>query len=684
MTTSEASVYAARQRAEELRAQISYHDYRYYVLDAPEIDDAAYDALIRELRAIEEAHPELITPESPTQRVGGEPVAAFGIVEHREPLLSLANAFSADELRAWHRRAQGLAERDSFAMVCEPKIDGLAIALVYEDGRFVQGATRGDGRRGENVTANLRTLRSLPLRLTGEGHPRRFEVRGEVYLSWPAFEQINRERAEAGLPLFANPRNSAAGSLRQLDPKVTASRPLDLFVYGIGWAEDGHVPPAHWERMRWLAEAGFRVNPHTTRYDTLDEVIEHCARWEHERERLDYDIDGIVVKVDDASLYDKLGVVGREPRWAIAFKFPPTQATTTLERIAISVGRTGSLNPFAMLDPVVIGGARVKLATLHNEDDIRRKDIREGDTVIVQRAGDVIPQVVGPVLSRRTGGERPFTMPQQCPSCGTAVVRPEGEAMSYCPNRAACPAQVHRGLEHFASKGAMDIDGVGEALTRVLLEAGLVGDAAGLYALTAEQLAALDRLGAKSAANIVGAIAASKERPLGRLLFALGIRHVGSEVAELLAAHFGSMDALLDAGEAEIEAVAGIGPIIARSVRAFFDEPRNRELVAALRRAGVRMEAAEPARREGPLAGTTFVLTGSLPSYTRSAATSLIERLGGTVTASVTKKTGYVVAGEAPGSKLERAQALGIAVLDEAAFRALLAQHGVASSGPVE
>ncbi len=672
--TSDSAIYAVRERVEWLRAQIAYHDYRYYVIDSPEISDAEYDELMRELRALEDAHPELVTPDSPTQRVGGEPAPAFGVVEHRLPLLSLANAFSADDLRAWQRRARALAEMESFAMVCEPKIDGLAVALVYENGRLAQGATRGDGRRGEDVTANLRTLRSVPLTLR-RPVPERFEVRGEVYLSEKAFQQINTERAEAKLPLFANPRNCAAGSLRQLDPKVTASRPLDIWVYGVGWAEGRAMPRTHGETLRWLSERGFRINPHIARYETLDQVIDHCAAWQMKRDRLDYEIDGIVVKIDDYELHDRLGSVGREPRWAIAYKFPPKQATTRLLRIEVNVGRTGSLNPFAVLEPVRVGGVTVRLATLHNEADILRKDIREGDWVIVQRAGDVIPQVVGPVSNRRTGAERPFVMPVICPSCGAAIKRSPDEAMTYCRNK-ECPAQAFRALTHFVSKGAMDIDGVGEALCRALLDAGLVRDAADLYALEKAGLLKLERMGEKSAQNVLDAIAASRERPLGRVLFALGIRHVGSEVADALAAHFGSMAALAEAEVADIEAIAGVGPVIAQSARAYFDYPPNRELIDKLGRAGVRLEGAAPARRSGPMAGKTFVLTGTLNGFRRAEAVAAIERLGGNIATSVTKKTDFVVAGLSPGSKLDRAVALGVEVLDEEAFRSLLDRHG--------
>ena len=673
----------AKLRVEELRSQIAYHDYRYFVLDSPEISDAEYDALMRDLRALEERFPQLITPDSPTQRVGGQPVEAFGVVEHRVPLLSLANAFSEEELRAWHRRLTNLAERQDIALVCEPKIDGLAIALVYENGSFVQGATRGDGARGENITQNLRTIRSIPLSLAGPAPPR-FEVRGEVYMTKKGFERLNEERGreneerkargQAPLPLYASPRNSAAGSVRQLDPAVTATRPIDIFVYQLGWAEGASAPATHSETLRWLGDLGFKVNPHIQRFDDLGAVIDHVKSWEARRAELDYEIDGIVVKVDDLALQRALGVVGREPRWAVAFKFPPTQATTKLLDIDVNVGRTGSLNPFAVLEPVVVAHATVKLATLHNEQDIRRKDIRIGDTVIVQRAGEVIPQVVGPLLSRRTGAERVFEMPERCPVCDTPVVRPEGEVMSYCPNR-ACPAQIFRLLCHFAGRGAMDIEGLGEALADQLLKTGLVRDVADVYYLKKDDLLTLERMGEKSAGNLLANIVASKQRPLGRLLFALGVRHVGDETAELLAGHFGSVEAIAAASVDELEAVPTIGPKTAGSVYQYFHDDENRRLIERLRRASVRL-VGEAAAREGPLQGLAFVVTGSLSRWTRNEVESLIKRLGGGVGASVTKKTSYLVAGESPGSKLVKAQEYGVAVLDEEGFAGLLREKG--------
>ena len=668
---AERSAQEAKLRVEELRAQIGFHDYRYFVLDDPEISDAEYDSFMRELRKLEKTHPQLITPDSPTQRVGGEPVEALGIVEHRLPMLSLGNAFSEDEFRAWYKRLTNEAEGFDIPLVCEPKMDGLAVALVFENGTFVQGATRGDGRRGENITQNLRTIRSIPLSIS-KPTPERFEVRGEVYMTKKGFERLNQARAEQELPLFASPRNSAAGSLRQLDSTVTASRPLDIFVYQLGWA-DGEAPSTHWDLLNWLAELGFRVNPLIERFTDVEEVIEHIKNWEGRRDSLDYEIDGLVIKVDEIDLQRSLGFVGREPRWAIAYKYPPTQATTILRNIEINVGRTGSLNPFAVLEPVVVAHATVKLATLHNEDDIRRKDLRIGDTVIVQRAGDVIPQVVGPVVSKRTGDERVFEMPERCPVCDTPVVRPDGEAMTYCPNQ-VCPAQIFRLLTHFAARGAMDIDGLGESLADQLLKSGLINDLADVYSLTTDDLMALERLGEKSAANIVAGISASKNRPLGRLLFGLGIRHVGDETADLLAGHFGSIEALANATIEELEAVATIGPKIAASVFEYFQDEANLEIIARFRQAGVRLEG-EKAAREGVLQGLSFVVTGSMSGWSRNEAESSIKGLGGAVGSSVTRKTNYLIVGENPGSKLAKAQELGVEILDEKSFARLVNQE---------
>ena len=666
----------AKLRVEELRSQIAYHEHRYFVLDAPEISDAEFDGLLRELRDLEERHPELITPDSPTQRVGGQPVETFGIVEHPVPLLSLANAFSEEDLRAWHRRASNIIERSDFAMVCEPKIDGLACALVYEQGQLATAATRGDGTRGENITQNIRTIRSIPQRLEG-GVPARFEVRGEVYMTRSGFERLNFERGEAGLPLFASPRNSAAGSVRQLDPKLTAGRPLDAFMYQLGWQEDGRMPGTHHDVLQWLKQLGFRVNPHIQRLETIDEVVAFCESWVEKRDSLDYEIDGIVIKVDAMALQRQMGAVGREPRWAIAYKFPPTQATTKLLRIEVNVGRTGTLNPFAVLEPVQIAGVTVKLATLHNEDDILRKDIRVGDTVIVQRAGDVIPQVVGPVLSKRRRGARRFRMPKQCPQCGTPVTRNPGEAAYYCPNR-NCPAQRFRLLEHFVGRGAMDIDGIGEQLAYLLMERGFVQDGADLYRLKErrDELVQIERLGEKSVDHLLASIEESKARPLERLLVALGIRHVGGEVASVLANHFGSLDALIAASVDEIDEIPGIGLKIAESIREFFSLDENRQIVDKLRAAGVNLQGQRTGAREGVLGGLVFVVTGRLERFSRDEAESLIKRNGGAATSSVTKKTDYVVVGAEAGSKLEKAQKLATALLDEDAFIALLRERG--------
>ena len=669
---------AIRERVEELRRQIEYHNYRYYVLDAPEISDAEYDQLMEELRRLEAEHPELQSPESPTQRVGAGPLEAFGIVEHRLPLLSLANAFSPEALRAWHARVARLIGERTLRYVLEPKIDGLAVSLTYEQGRLAVAATRGDGLHGENVTANVRTIRSVPLTLQGDPPPV-VEVRGEVYLSRAAFERINAERAEAGQPLFANPRNAAAGSLRQLDPRITASRPLDIFFYQIGYAEGAVLPRSHWDCLDLLRAWGLRTNPENQLVEGIDAVIEAAVAWEHRRERLPYDIDGVVIKIDDRDLQAELGAVGREPRWAIAYKFAPTQATTRLLKIEVNIGRTGSVNPYAVLEPVSIGGVVVKLATLHNAQDVRRKDIREGDTVIVQRAGEVIPQVIGPVLSKRPPNTRPYELPTHCPSCGAPIEQPPGEAMAYCTNNpAGCRAQLFELLKHFASRPCLEIDGLGEKLAAALLDAGLVHDVADLYALTKEQLLRLDRMGDKSAENLLASIARSKQRPPARLLHGLGIRHVGGETAARLLDAFGSIDALSQATEAEIAAVEGVGPTIARSVRQWFDEPRNQTVLAKLRAAGLPLGPTATSGTGGqPLAGQAFVITGRLESMSRAEAEARLRALGATVSDTVSKKTTYLVVGAEPGSKLKKAQALGTPLLDEAGLLALLeaAEH---------
>ncbi len=549
MATEQSDLGAVQLRVEELRRLINYHNYRYYALDEPEISDGEYDRLTEELRTLEAEHPEISSPDSPTQRVGAGPLESFGVVRHEIPMLSLANVFSQEALLKWYQRISGLLGREPRDLVVEPKIDGLAISLTYVDGRLTIGATRGDGVQGEEITQNLRTVRSVPL-LLNEPHPAKIEVRGEAYISKRGFEKVNEERMAQGQPLFANPRNSAAGSVRQLDPRVTAARPLDVFVYTLGQLVDGSEPPTHWAALELMRRLGFKVNPLSRLFHSIEEVMEYCAGWEHRKESLDYDIDGVVVKVNDLALQQELGSVGREPRWAVAYKFPPTQATTRLKSIEINVGRTGSLNPFAVLEPVRLAGVTIKLATLHNEEDIHRKDIRIGDTVLIQRAGEVIPQVVGPILSKRTGDEMVFQMPEHCPSCGGPVVKPQGEAMHRCTNALSCPAQRYELLKHFVSRPAMDIEGIGEKLAAGLMKEGLVRDVGDLYdpdRVNRESLTHLERMGEKSADNILKAIAESKDRPLARLIFALGIRYAGEEVAKLLATRFTSLGRLMGA-----------------------------------------------------------------------------------------------------------------------------------------
>ncbi|HEY2594132.1 MAG TPA: NAD-dependent DNA ligase LigA, partial [Chloroflexota bacterium] len=605
------------------------------------------------------------------------PAAQFAVVQHRVPMLSLANAFTADALRAWHERISRLLGREVREFTIEPKIDGLAIMLRYEHGRFSIGATRGDGSQGEDITANLRTIRSVPLSLNAEpthlnAEPKHLEVRGEVYLSRAAFQKINDERAAAGQPLFANPRNCAAGSVRQLDSRITAQRPLDVFIYALGEAE-GWQPRTQWEMLEAFASWGFRTNPNNARAETIDEVVDACAGWEHRRESLDYEIDGVVVKVDELDIQSELGAVGREPRWAIAFKFPPVQATTALRAIEVNVGRTGSLNPFAILEPVQVGGVTISQATLHNEDDIRRKDIRVGDTVLVHRAGEVIPQVIGPILSKRPPDAVPYTLPTTCPICGSPVIRPESEAMARCTGGfAKCVAQRFELLKHFAGRGAMDIESVGEKLAWTLvIEQGLVYDPSDLYKLTKEQLVVLERVGDKSAQNILDNIEASKQRPLTRVLYALGIRYVGYQTAELLARAFGTMDRLRAAELDEIVAVEGVGPKIGESVYAWLHDADDLRIVDKLAGFGVNMTE-QTVTRGGPLAGLTIVVTGRLERQTRQQIEQRIKELGGAVGDSVSKKTSYLVAGADAGSKLERAKKVGTPIVDEAGFEALV------------
>ena len=660
-----------RKRAEELRAQIEDANHRYYILDDPAITDAEFDALLRELLDLEEAHPQLRTPESPTQRVGATPSERFAPFEHSAPMLSLANAFDAEELRAFDERVRKLAPstgsgQAQIRYVCELKIDGLAIALDYRNGLLVRGGTRGDGRVGEEITPNLKTIPTIPLRLR---HPEVFlEVRGEVYLRKSDFEKLNARREREGLPVFANPRNAASGGVRQLDPKLTAQRRLSFFAYAIA---QGPALKTQSKALEYLRAAGFAVNDHIEPAADIETVIDYCRRWEDARDTLDYEIDGVVVKVDDLAVQERLGAVSREPRWAVAYKFKPREARTRLLDITITVGRTGTLNPNAVLEPVQIGGVTVKSATLHNAEYIASNDIRIGDTVLVTRAGDVIPRVVGPVLSERTGKERRFKMPDVCPVCGSAVDHPPGEAMARCTN-ASCPAQVFERVRHFASRGAMDIEGLGDVLADALTGLGLVHDIADIYALNAEKLGSVPRMGDKSVAKLLEAIEGSKARGLARVLTGLGIRFVGEQTAGILAGDFGSIDAIAAASEEELRKSEGIGPEVAASVRLFFEQPANRGMIERLRGAGVVMAGAQRKRGAGPLATKTFVLTGTLPTLTRDEAAALIVAHGGKVSGSVSGKTDYVVAGDAAGSKLAKARELGISVLDEEGFRRLL------------
>jgi DNA ligase (NAD+) len=658
-------------RAEELRRQLEYHGHRYYVLDDPEISDADYDALLNELRDIEAADPSLRTPDSPTQRVGGKPLDKFRPVKHLQPMLSLANARNADELRSWEARVRKLSGRDDIEYVTEPKIDGLAISLVYENGVFVRGATRGDGETGEDVTQNLKTIKSIPLRI--DDGPALLEVRGEIYLPLEAFAKLNEQRAAAGEPTFANPRNSAAGSIRQLDPALAAARPLQMWCYSVG-AIDGLTFETQYESLEWLRSRNFRVNPDIAVHSGTEDVISACRAWEERREQLDYDIDGVVVKVNELELQRSLGVVGREPRGAIAWKFPPTTATTTLKKIAWNVGRTGHMVPFAMLDPVQVSGVTVKLATLHNEEDLKRKDLRDGDEVIVLRAGDVIPQVLAPTSKAQRNKKRakPAEPPADCPACGTPTVKVEGSVWTICPNRAGCPGQVLQHVKHFV--GAMDIDGLGEQNVIRFLQEGLIEDVGDLYDLTAERLSELDRFAETSAGNLVRNIELSKEQPFFRVLYGLGIAGIGWVNARALAEQFRSMDALAAATPEQIVETPGIGEVLANQIVETLADDRTQELIDKLRERGLQMELApdEAVSVEGPLTGQTFVITGTLPDLSREEATRRIEAAGGKVTGSVSKKTDYLVAGADPGSKLTKAEQVGTEIIDEAGLLELL------------
>ena len=662
------------KRIADLRRQIERHDYRYYVLDDPEVPDATYDALMRELGELEVAHPELVTPESPTQRVGGRPAAGFAEVVHALPMLSLDNAFSEEDLREFDRRVRERLDVERVAYAAEPKIDGLAISVRYEGGVYVRAATRGDGTRGEDVTANVRTIAALPLRLRGDPPPV-LEVRGEVYMARASFERLNARAAAAGEKTFANPRNAAAGSLRQLDPAVTASRALDVFFYGLGETGDWRVPDRHSAVIAALREFGLRTCPDATVVDGLDGCLGYYGRIGRARPDLDYDIDGVVYKVDRLDWQRELGFVARAPRWAIAHKFPAQEEVTQVQDVDFQVGRTGALTPVARLKPVFVGGVTVSNVTLHNMDELDRKDVRIGDTVVVRRAGDVIPEVVRVLVERRPADARRVELPATCPVCGSHVTRDEGEAVARCSGGLVCSAQRREALLHFASRRAMDVDGLGEKVVEQLVESGRVQTPADLYALTAEELAALERMGAKSAANLVEALATSRRTTLARFLYALGIRDVGEATALALANHFGRLDALMAAGYEEIQQVRDVGPVVARHVRDFFDESHNLEVIAALRRAGVAWPEGEPAPStpiEGPLTGEVLVITGTLASMTRDQARDAARAAGATVTDSVSKKTTLLVAGTEAGSKLRKAIDLGVRVADEREFLELL------------
>jgi DNA ligase (NAD+) len=667
------------ERAQQLRRELEHHARRYYVLDDPEVGDDVYDGLLDELRAIEREHPELASADSPTRRVGGEPVGRLEKVRHLEPMLSLDNVRSEEELRAWvermrnHLAREGIAD-PAFTFVVEPKIDGLAISLVYRDGVLERGATRGNGEVGEDVTHNLRTIGAIPLHI--DDAPALVEVRGEVYMSLRDFTALNERRAEAGESTFMNPRNSAAGTIRQLDPADAAKRPLSIWCYQVGVAE-GLSFTKHSQALEWLREHGFRVNDGIKLLGSEDEVIAQCLEWERRRGELDFEIDGAVVKVDDLELQRRLGSVGRDPRWAVAWKFPPTTAVTTLEKVMWNVGKFGDLRPYAVLKPVEVSGVKIQLATLHNEEDIVRKDLREGEEVIVVRAGDVIPQVVSPAphvaqRKRRPPLPRP---PKRCPFCDTPTIKPEEGVFTQCPN-VECPARAWQLLKHFVSRGAMDIDGLGEKQVALLQEQGLVRTAADIYRLREheQQLLELEGFGELSVKNLLAAIEASKERPFARVLFALGIEEVGEVTGRNLAQRFRDIDALLSASAEEITETPGVGEKMANSIGAQLHDERMLKLIEELRAQGLRFHEEGPPPSQGPLAGKTLVLTGSLPELSREDATQLILAAGGRVTGSVSKKTDYVVAGESPGSKLEKAERLDVAVLDEAALLALLAR----------
>lgn len=660
----------AGARAAKLRREIEYHERKYYIDNDPQIADAEFDGLMKDLQRLEALYPDLISPESPTQRVGEKPVEGFSTVRHRTPMLSMDNVFSVVELEEFGRRVEKLLSRRTAAYMAELKIDGLGISIRYKDGRLIQAVTRGDGAQGDDVTSNVKTIKSLPLLIPENGD---IEVRGEIYLPFESFRAINREREGREEPLFANPRNAAAGSIRLLDPRAVAARRLDAFFYTLFLEKN--EPKTQRETLLRLRRSGFKTNPESRLCRTLDQVVDYWREWTDKREALEYDADGIVIKVDSRESRLLLGVTAKFPRWAVSFKFPARQATTRLDGIILQVGRTGALTPVAVLQPVKLSGTTVSRATLHNEDEIKRKDIRIGDLVLVERSGDVIPKIVAPMTERRTGSERIFVMPVRCPACGSAVFRPEGEVASRCANP-SCPARLRESILHFAARKAMNIQGLGESLVDQLLDQKLVVSIPDIYGLRPDDVAALERMGPQSAKNLMEEIEASKKNDLSRLIFALGIRHVGEKLARTLAAHYGDLEALAAAAPDELLQVEDIGPVVAESLAFFFRQPESRAFLDRLKAAGIRFQDESPAAAAGPLplAGLTFVITGKLAAFSREEAKAEIERRGGTVTGSISGKTGYLVAGEDAGSKLTKAQKLGVKTLDEEEFRKILAR----------
>jgi DNA ligase (NAD+) len=667
---SSLSAVKAKARAEKLRREILYHEKKYYVDNDPQISDAEFDKLLRELKELEAGFPELVSPESPTQRVGEKPVEGFASVVHRTPMLSIDNVYNEEELREFEERIRKLLPGQTIEYVVELKIDGLGISVIYRRGRFAQAVTRGDGVRGDDVTSNVKTLRSLPLVIDVR---QEVEARGEIYLPFESFRAINREREEKGEVLFANPRNAAAGSIRLLDPREVASRNLSLFLYYL--FIDGREEPTQWGALQKLKKLGFKTNPHSRLCRTIDDVLAYFKEWMEKRDSLDYDADGIVIKVNSAAQREVLGFTAKSPRWAVSFKFPARQATTRVRDIVIRVGRTGALTPVACLDPVKLSGTTISRSTLHNEEELRRKDVRVGDCVLIERSGDVIPQVVSVMKDRRTGRERPFAWPSRCPVCGSAVFKPEGEVISRCMNP-SCPAKIRESILHFAGRRAMDIDGLGEALVDQLLKAGLIHSIPDLYGLTRQDLVELERMGPKSSDNLLEEIEGSKKRELDRLIFALGIRHVGERTARVLAARFKTLEGLASAGEEELTEVEDVGPKVAESIRFFFAQPENRELIRRLKAAGLDMKAREKSGAAKPLEGQLFVITGTLSGFTREAAQERLESLGARVGSSVSKKTTCLIAGDSAGSKLDKAKELGVRVIGEREFLKLIGAKG--------